>query len=59
MESRVFSFSVKTESDEALVRKAKLKAARAGQNFSWVVLQALKHYEATKGSKNEPTSRQA
>jgi len=47
METRVHSFSTKTQSDLDFVSELKLKSRRKGVAFSFVVLQALRAYEAS------------
>lgn len=46
--NKTHSFSTKTETDLLFVEKLKQQARRKGLNFSWVVIQALKAYEANK-----------
>lgn len=51
-ESGVFSFSAKGK-DVSMVSDIKAKYRKQGKTFSWVVLDALKHYEASKEKANE------
>mgnify|MGYP000031679398 CR=1 FL=1 len=48
MKSQIFTFSTKTEADTRFVTELKLRAAKSGQTFSFVVLKALKELEKTK-----------
>lgn len=50
--NRTHSFSTKTEEDLLFVEKLKKEARLKGQNFSWVVVQALKQYKANKDQNN-------
>jgi len=47
MATRIYSFSVKETDDKAkkLVEEVKLKSAKKGVNFSFVVLESLKLYK--------------
>lgn len=43
---KIYSFSVSKDSDLELIEAIRNSSKRQGQNFSWVVIQALKQYQA-------------
>ena len=42
MNTKVYSFSTKSDKDRAAVQLLKAKANRTGISFSWLVVQAIK-----------------